>query len=131
MGLGFLVMYAGSRGLDQSQKAWPTWLIATYLVHTVGELCLSPVGLSAVTKLAPQRFVGQMMGMWFLSTALGNLVAGLFASEAVEKIDQFPAVFLRITAIAVVAGVVLLIASWPLSRWSGDADAPADPQAHA
>jgi len=130
MGLGFLVMYFGSRVLGPSQRAWPTWLIATYLVHTVGELCLSPVGLSAVTKLAPQRFVGQLMGMWFLSTALGNLVAGLFASEAVESIDQFPTVFLRITAIAVGAGAVLLILAWPLSVWGNDPDAAGAKQSH-
>jgi len=130
MGLGFLVMYFGSRGLGPSQRVWPTWLIATYLVHTLGELCLSPVGLSAVTKLAPQRFVGQMMGMWFLSTSLGNLLAGLMASEAVETIDQFPTVFLRITAMAVGAGAVLLLLAWPLSRWGGDPDAAGESKAH-
>jgi len=127
MGLGFLVMYFGSRGLGPSQRVWPTWLIATYLVHTLGELCLSPVGLSAVTKLAPQRFVGQMMGMWFLSTSLGNLLAALMASEAVATIDQFPTVFLRITAMAVGAGAILLVLAWPLSSWGADPDAaPAD-----
>ena len=57
----------------------PAWLIVTYFLHTVGELALSPVGLSSVTKLAPSRLVGQMMGVWFMGTALGNLIAGLVA----------------------------------------------------
>ena len=56
----------------------PTWLILTYLLHTFGELCLSPVGLSSMTKLAPARFVGQVMGVWFLATAVGNNLAGQF-----------------------------------------------------
>ena len=128
LGLGFLIIYAGSRTLATTPKVWPTWLICTYLVHTIGELCLSPVGLSAVTKLAPQRFQGQLMGMWFLSTSLGNLIAGLFASEAVKAAEnvpaytQMPPVFLRITVVSIVAGVVLLLVAWPLSKWSGDPD---------
>ena len=53
------------------------WLVATYFFHTVGELCLSPVGLSSMTKLAPGRLQGQMMGTWFMGAAIGNLVAGM------------------------------------------------------
>lgn len=123
LGLGFLIIYAGSSLLGTSTKVWPTWLIATYLVHTIGELCLSPVGLSAVTKLAPHRFQGQLMGMWFLSTSLGNLISGLFASEAVESIQQMPGVFLRITIVSLVAGGALLLIAWPLSRWSREPEA--------
>ena len=63
------------------EKVLPTWLILTYLLHTFGELCLSPVGLSSMTKLAPARFVGQVMGVWFLATAIGNNLAGQFAGE--------------------------------------------------
>src|SRR5262249_60378995 len=54
----------------------PWWLVVTYLFHSLGELCLSPVGLSTVTKLAPHRKVSQMMGIWFMSLSLGNLLAG-------------------------------------------------------
>ena len=67
--------------MAHGSKVLPYWLLMTYLLHTFGELCLSPVGLSYYTKLAPKRFVGQMMGMWFLATSLGNLVAGLIAGE--------------------------------------------------
>ena len=79
MGSGFLVMAAAAAIVAQGSKVLPYWLLMTYLLHTFGELCLSPVGLSYYTKLAPKRFVGQMMGMWFLATSLGNLVAGLIA----------------------------------------------------
>ena len=58
-----------------------TWLFLTYLLHTTGELCLSPVGLSSISKLAPKRFASQMMGIWFLGSALGNIIAGLVAGR--------------------------------------------------
>jgi len=58
----------------------PMWLIITYLLHTLGELCLSPVGLSAMTKLAPKRIAGQIMGVWFLGAAIGNYMGGEIAS---------------------------------------------------
>ena len=76
MGSGFLVMTAAASIVASGSKVLPYWLILTYLLHTFGELCLSPVGLSYFTKLAPKRFVGQMMGMWFLATSLGNLEIG-------------------------------------------------------
>jgi len=77
-GFGFLVMtYASS--LTGGGKVSPLWLITVYLLLTIGELCLSPVGLSTVTKLAPARLVGQMMGVWFLSISLGNYTAGWVA----------------------------------------------------
>ena len=58
-------------------KVFALWLAVSYFFQCVGELCISPVGLSSMTKLAPRRFVGQMMGVWFLSLSLGNLIAGL------------------------------------------------------
>ena len=64
----------------------PAWLVVTYFLHTTGELCLSPVGLSSITKLAPKNRVGQMMGIWFVSTSLGNLFAGLVAGQ-MEELD--------------------------------------------
>ena len=56
------------------------WLASVYALHTIGELCLSPIGLSMVTKLAPTRLVGLGMGGWFLSTGIGNNLSGIFAS---------------------------------------------------
>lgn len=80
LGLGFLVM-VGAAKLAIDSKVGAQWLVLTYLLHTTGELCLSPVGLSTITKLAPKRIVGQMMGIWFLATSLGNLIAGLAAGR--------------------------------------------------
>src|SRR5206468_1916677 len=68
LGVGFLVMAGASRLVAHGETVWPTWLITTYLIHSVGELCVSPVGLSSVTKLAPRRLMGQMMGIWFLAS---------------------------------------------------------------
>ena len=81
MGIGFIVMYFATQYVVAGQKVLPTWLILTYMFHTWGELCLSPVGLSSMSKLAPPRFVGQALGLWFLATALGTSLAGKFASE--------------------------------------------------
>ena len=85
LGLGFLAMVGASNivvnGLSNGVKAGSFWLILTYFLHTTGELALSPVGLSTTTKLAPKRYVGQMMGIWFVGTAFGNLIAGLAAGR--------------------------------------------------
>ena len=81
MGLGFVVMYFAAQYVVKGQQVLPTWLILTYMLHTWGELCLSPVGLSSMSKLAPQRFVGQALGVWFLATAIGNNLAGQIAGE--------------------------------------------------
>jgi proton-dependent oligopeptide transporter, POT family len=76
LGAGFFVLAWGSTFLAGG-KVGMQWLVVTYFFHTVGELCLSPVGLSSITKLAPGRLVGQMMGTWFMGAAIGNLIAGL------------------------------------------------------
>ena len=78
VGLGFLALVYGMRSSEGLQTG-VFWIILIYLLHTLGELCLSPVGLSSVTKLSPQRIVGFMMGMWFFASAAGNYVAGLIA----------------------------------------------------
>ena len=78
VGLGFLALVYGMKSSDGLQTG-VMWIILIYLLHTLGELCLSPVGLSSVTKLSPQRIVGFMMGMWFFASAAGNYVAGLIA----------------------------------------------------
>jgi POT family proton-dependent oligopeptide transporter len=113
----------GARQAIATEAVWPTWLIATYFLHTVGELCLSPVGLSAVTKLAPPRLVGQMMGVWFLATSLGNLIAGLLAGQVSgENLASMPTRFFQIVLTAGGAGLLLLLCSRPIRRLAGGAD---------
>jgi proton-dependent oligopeptide transporter, POT family len=117
LSFGFVVMAGAAVFVAKGEKVLPTWLIATYFLHTVGELCLSPVGLSSVTKLAPQRFVGQMMGIWFLATSLGNLCAGLIAGAFSEKaIPQMPGRFLVIFLVTAGAGIVLLALAKPIKK---------------
>ena len=117
LGAGFLVMAGAARVVIAGHKAWPTWLIMTYLFHTFGELCLSPVGLSSVTKLAPRKLAGQMMGIWFLATSLGNLLAGLLAGEFnPDSIQHWPVLYLKIVILPAVAGILLIAFSRPLKR---------------
>ncbi len=105
MGSGFLVMAAAATIVAHGSQVLPYWLIMTYLFHTFGELCLSPVGLSYYTKLAPKRFVGQMMGMWFLATSLGNLVAGLIAGEFdANNVAAMPGQYMHIVYFSVGVG---------------------------
>ena len=86
----------------------PWWLIMSYMFQTMGELFVSPVGLSSMTKLAPRRYVGQMMGIWFLATSVGNLVAGLVGGHVdPTKLEQTPLVFSG-TAIALFGATVIL-----------------------
>lgn len=119
VGLGFLVMaWAAVRTRGGAVQVSPLWLVLTYLLHTGGELCLSPVGLSVVTKLAPHRKVSQMMGIWFLSLSLGNLMGGLIAG----RFSTFPlphifgAVFLTTAG----AGIILALFIKPISRLMGE-----------
>jgi POT family proton-dependent oligopeptide transporter len=117
LGAGFLVLAGAAKVVAAGHKAWPTWLITTFLLHTFGELCLSPVGLSSVTKLAPRRLVGQMMGAWFLATSLGNLIAGLLAGEmAGNDVGQMAGQFLRLVWMPVGAGILLLLLARPIQK---------------
>jgi proton-dependent oligopeptide transporter, POT family len=117
LGGGFLVMVLASRLALDGDRVWPTWLITTYLLHSLGELCLSPVGLSSVTKLSPPRLVGQMMGLWFLATSLGNLIAGLIAGEVSGAAEaQMPARFLQIVLTTCGTGLLLLIFTRPIKK---------------
>jgi POT family proton-dependent oligopeptide transporter len=120
LGLGFLVMVAAAKLVVAGNQAAPYWLILTYLLHTMGELCLSPVGLSSVTKLAPKRFVGQMMGIWFLATSLGNLMAGLMAGRFnPEALNEMPGLFMQIVLTVTVAGLLLLVFTKPIKKLIG------------
>ena len=120
LGIGFGVMAIASVYAVQGSQVLPTWLILTYLFHTMGELCLSPVGLSAVTKLSPKKFLGQMMGLWFISIALGNLFAGLLAGRFDDdSLADFPMLFGSVFGVTVIAGVVLLLLTPMLKRLIG------------
>ena len=119
LGAGFLVMAGATGVLPGGGKAGAWWLIGTYLLHTFGEMCISPVGLSSVTKLAPQRLVGQMMGTWFLGSSLGNLIAGRLAGGI--KMDAAlpqPSDFLGMLWVPLIAGIVLIVLSPWIKRWS-------------
>jgi POT family proton-dependent oligopeptide transporter len=118
LGLGFLVLAWGSTFTTDGALVSPMWLVVTYFFHTVGELCLSPVGLSSITKLAPKRLVGQMMGIWFMATALGSLLAGLVAG-LVESL-ALPQLFGAVGLIVIGGGAVMLLASGPVRRLAGD-----------
>ena len=121
LGLGFLVMYFAARLVLAGNQVLPTWLIITYLLHTTGELCLSPIGMSAVTKLAPKRFSGQMMGVWFMGMALGNLIAGLVAGEFTgENVAEMPQHFMTAVILAVGTGVLMIIFLKPLKKLMGN-----------
>jgi POT family proton-dependent oligopeptide transporter len=120
---GFLVMVSAATIVVNGDKAMPTWLIMTYLLHTFGELALSPVGLSVTTKLAPKRFVGQMMGMWFLATALGNLIAGQIAGEFdAENVAAYPDQYMSIVMTAGGAGLIMLLLTKPIKKLMGGVD---------
>ena len=80
LGVGFLFMVAGARRGDGGALVSPWWLVAAYTFHTFGELCLSPIGLSLVTKLTPAKFAAVTMGLWFLSTGIAELLAGQIAA---------------------------------------------------
>ncbi len=120
MGCGFVVMYFAAQYVVAGEKVLPTWLILTYLFHTFGELCLSPVGLSSMSKLAPARFVGQALGVWFLATAIGNNLAGQFAGEFdPDNIAAMPHQFLGIFWWGAIGGAVLLLISPYAKRLMG------------
>ncbi len=120
MGLSFLVLVpAGAIAqAGESTRVSPWWLIAAYGISELGELCLSPVGLSAVTKLSPARIVGLMMGVWFLSNAFGNKLAGwaagFFSTMPLETL------FGVVAAILLGASVVMFALIIPMRRLMGN-----------
>jgi POT family proton-dependent oligopeptide transporter len=122
LGVGFLVMmWAAELVVSSNGQVGPTWLLLAYLIHTFGELCLSPVGLSNVTKLAPPKFVGQMMGIWFLGSAIGNLIAGLLGGHVGgSEAADMPGQFLQMALVGAGAGVFILLISRGLRGWIGD-----------
>jgi POT family proton-dependent oligopeptide transporter len=119
MGLaaGFFVLAWGAANATPESPVSPAWLVVTYFLHTCGELALSPVGLSSMTKLAPRGRVGQIMGVWFISVALGNLIAGLVAGS-LETLAP-TTLFSYVAMIAGGAGIVALVASPFFRRLTG------------
>lgn len=121
MGIGFIVMYFAAGVVAKGQQAGMHWLILTYFLHSIGELTLSPVGLSATTKLAPRKFYSQMMGIWFVGAALGNLVAGLYAGEFnPNRPEEMPGLFFSVVQVGIGAGLVFLALSPWLKKWMGN-----------
>jgi proton-dependent oligopeptide transporter, POT family len=118
VGAGFAILVIAARLAESGVQVSPMWLTVVYLLHTFGELCLSPVGLSAMTKLAPVRIAGLMMGVWFLATSVGNFIAGRLAGFYESM--PLPTLFTNIALIGIVAGLILWAVSAPIKRLMGE-----------
>ncbi|WCL48131.1 peptide MFS transporter [Leptospira sp. GIMC2001] len=116
LSFGFVCLVLGAREYNQYGIASLHWLILAYLFNTLGELCLSPVGLSMVSSMSPPRLGGLLMGMWFLSNAIAHYAGGVFSGIANEiGMDTFFGVFV---VLAMIAGIILLVLRPKLSQWS-------------
>lgn len=117
VGLGLIVMVAASELASRGASVGPGWLLATHFLHVVGAMCLSPVGLSTVTKLAPARVAGLMMGVWFLASAVGNYlggrVAGLYGTMPLPELCGL------VAATTIAGGLGLALISRPIRRLMG------------
>ncbi|NRF31852.1 peptide MFS transporter [Vibrio coralliilyticus] len=124
LALGFLCMVGAvmEQGGDTTVKTSMLWLVGAFFFHTLGELCLSPIGLSLVTKLAPLRLASLMMGAWFGCNAIANYVAGYVGSH-VGELGAF-AIFSGIAVTAIISGIILLLFSNTLVRWMHGAESP-------
>jgi POT family proton-dependent oligopeptide transporter len=119
VGLGFLVLVPVASQIDSGvERVGMSALMLTYLIHTIGELCLSPVGLSAMTKLAPARIVGQMMGIWFMGAALGNFIGGRVGG----LFETFPLriIFLAVFGTSLAAALIMFFLVPWMKRLMGD-----------
>jgi POT family proton-dependent oligopeptide transporter len=120
LGLGTLVMVAASRLVVGGALVAPTWLLLTYLLQEWGDLCLAPVGLSTMTKLAPARHVGQVMGLWFLAIALGNNLAGQLSEEYdATDLASLPRLFTKIAVWSFACAAVMLLLTPMMKRFMG------------
>ena len=130
LGLGFLCLYLGAQSADADGMVGMYWLLLMYLLLTTGELCLSPVGLSMVTKLSPARLVSTVMGSWFLATAFSQFLAAIIAQFAAVdtgggKVVPIPAetvhiygdVYQLVAYMALASGALLLVLSPILKKW--------------
>jgi len=114
LAIGFAVMIGAASVAATGVRVSPMWLVVSYLFQTLGELCLSPVGLSAMTRLAPARIAGLVMGVWFLALSVGSYLAGMASS--VYETMPLPRLFTVVTATAVVAAVVMALLNKPIQR---------------
>jgi|TARA_B110000858_G_scaffold81112_1_gene94048 POT family proton-dependent oligopeptide transporter len=118
MAIGFIVIATGAQIALSEGLAGAQWLLITYLLHTIGELTLSPIGLSAISSLSPKKYIGQMMGVWFLASSLGAIIAGLISSRATDQgLNSMPSLFNQIAISASIFGLILIIIARPLHRW--------------
>jgi proton-dependent oligopeptide transporter, POT family len=144
LGCGFGAFWAGAQVSDDRGMVAVSWLLLGYLIQTLGELCLSPVGLSMITKLSPARLVSTVMGAWFLATAFSQYLAGIISQftridepaggipEPIRTVHVYGDVFGFIALMGVASGLVCLALSPILRRWmheGHDADL-ADAQQH-
>ncbi len=111
---GFVVLAVGAILAEQGMKVSPMWLVVTYFLHTCGELTLSPVGLSAMSKLAPVRIGGLIMGVWFLASSVGNYIGGRMA--AFYESMTLPNLFGTVAAFGMVCGLLLLVFARPMGK---------------
>ena len=118
VGSGFAILVVAAGLAANGIKVSPMWLVATYLLHTFGELSLSPVGMSAVTKLAPIRVTGLMMGLWYLGISVGNFIGGRLASLYGSM--PLTTLFGIIGAVGIAAGLLLFALTPPIKRLMGD-----------
>ena len=139
LGIGFVAFWHGAQTHDDRGMVAMSWLLLGYLLHTMGELCLSPVGLSMVTKLSPARLVSTVMGAWFLATGFSQFLAAIIAQftgvtheEGTETVIPVPSdtvhvygdVFGTIAIAAVVAALICYALSPLLTRWMHTTAAP-------
>jgi POT family proton-dependent oligopeptide transporter len=118
VGSGFALLVVASSLSANGVKVAPWWLVVTYLLHTFGELSLSPVGLSATTRLAPARVAGLMMGVFYLAISVGNFMGGRLASLYGSM--PLPNLFGAIAAVGIGAGLVMFALTPPIKRLMGD-----------
>lgn len=110
MALGFGVLAYGSHGIEEGARVSMIWLVFAYLFHTLGELCLSPVGLSYVSKLVPGRMIAFMFGMWYLGIAIGNKLAAVLGGqiENITKEYSLSVFFLIFTVVPILSGLMVI-----------------------
>lgn len=135
VGLGFAALVYGASLVDGDGKVAMLWLMLAYFLHTTGELCLSPVGLSMVTRLSLRKVVGLMMGVWFLSSSVAHSVAGLIANlasadpaavAAGDTLTLYSDTFVLVAKVAVVVGVFMLIIAPFISRFAHESKPSSD-----
>ncbi|HEY4618472.1 MAG TPA: peptide MFS transporter [Flavobacterium sp.] len=120
MGFGFLFMVFAAMQFEKSGSSSMIWLVMAYLFHTIGELCISPVALSFITKLSPVKYASLMMGVYFAATGLGNKVAGIIG-ESASDLGEY-SVFLGILIFTLVIGSIFVMLLKPLQRLTHGAE---------